>query len=486
MQQAAGGGGGGGGSVDGAARAAKPSTGAPYTGSLSVELFSRVGCAGESVVAKASHDESRCERCFDFCSKEFPSGAKTHDGVRSLRVVASGGAVDPAWSVSAYRLCAGEFHYPNPDLARRGMRPTDGCVSLSGATGKPINLIQFDGMPDLLQSEATNTYHIAYSAESSTYFGFQAYANLYAFQGSNQMPGTGYTRLLTAGEPDDLTDIVPTFQAPRHPLSRRYTPYNKPDVVAKWFESGQGPKEDVIVIIDPDNWLLTSVAKTASQVRPGHAIAQAAFFNNNPLVDELFKLVCERNCDFKPDDAAVPYFVHREDLRKIAPLWRDITAKLLRMQDNEPKLNERFRGIQLDWCVEMYGYVFAAAELGIKHTIKGMLQIRDVDSPPPPDQEKHVPMVHMGRIWFPKRHAEFAEQWRHTEGRTFAYRGIQVWCKCNWTASHVIPWPIPEGTDFASRQTLRILHDSMVKFGPLPKSKYRGGPTRVGYHRNFP
>ena len=56
----------------------------------------------------------------------------------------------------------------------------------------------------------------------------------YAFDNSGQqlIPPTGYTRLLTASEDDDLAvskgGKIPTFSAPRDPISRTYSPYNKP------------------------------------------------------------------------------------------------------------------------------------------------------------------------------------------------------------------------------------------------------------------
>uniref|UniRef100_A0A7S2U1S0 Hydroxyproline O-arabinosyltransferase-like domain-containing protein n=1 Tax=Lotharella oceanica TaxID=641309 RepID=A0A7S2U1S0_9EUKA len=403
-----------------------------------------------------------------------------HDGVQSFRVISSG-TIDDAWSINAYAQCAGTYSYQDPGTVIQGAKPDHGCTNLPDHA----NLFTFEGLPPHLAEESTTSYHIAYSAESSLYFGYQAYANYYAFQTSNQVEGTGYTRLLTSSEPDDLMNTIPTFQAPRLAFSHRYSPINKPDVVAKWFESDQAPTEEVIVLIDPDNWLLQPIAKYASRVKKGHALAQQAFFYRNPKVKELYQLFCEKNCGYTPDDAAVPYFVHRDDLKAIAPLWRDLTIKIKERTIAEPDLNQRFKAIQLDWCAEMYGYVFAAAELGIRHTIKGKLQLRDVDQPVPPREENRIPMIHMGRAWFPKGDPT-AEQWRHTEGEIFNYRGIQVWCKCNWTASHIIPWPVPSGSDFASRETLRILHDSMEAFGPLPKSKYRGDASPYGYHVNFP
>ena len=59
-----------------------------------------------------------------------------------------------------------------------------------------------------------------------------------------------------------------------------------------------------------------------------------------------------------------------------------------------------------------------------------------------------------------------------------------VWCKCNDTASDVIPWPIPplsDWEDFQSRITLIYLHEGRRMFGPIAKnvalrgdSYYRG------------
>lgn len=62
--------------------------------------------------------------------------------------------------------------------------------------------------------------------------------------------------------------------------SKRYSPLNKADVTQKWFASASAPGPDeVIVMIDPDNWLLQPIDHIAAQVKPGHAIAEAAWFS---------------------------------------------------------------------------------------------------------------------------------------------------------------------------------------------------------------
>jgi hypothetical protein len=41
----------------------------------------------------------------------------------------------------------------------------------------------------------------------------------------------------------------------------------------------------------------------------------------------------------------------------------------------DPEYSKQFRGVQLDWCVEMFGYIFAAAEVGVKHDLSIKLQV---------------------------------------------------------------------------------------------------------------
>ena len=64
---------------------------------------------------------------------------------------------------------------------------------------------------------------------------------------------------------------------------------DKADVTAKWFESVNAPGADeVIVMIDPDNWLLQPVGAVAALISPGHAVAEGAWFEGQKaLVREV-------------------------------------------------------------------------------------------------------------------------------------------------------------------------------------------------------
>ncbi len=73
------------------------------------------------------------------------------------------------------------------------------------------------------------------------------------------------------------------------------------------------------------------------------------------------------------------------------------------------------------------------------------------------------------RAWFPKRYPP-SKRWAHTEGRSFSGYGQQVWCKCNFTASYIVPWPVPPDADWMSWVTLDTLHGALERFGPIPKN----------------
>ena len=90
-------------------------------------------------------------------------------------------------------------------------------------------------------------------------------------------PGS-LTRLLSsAGGPDYLAQSgeIPTHVSPpwKSPLPNDfYKPYNKPWSITKWLEEAM-PKEDVIVIVDPDCMF---VKKMEINVEEGSPVAQQA------------------------------------------------------------------------------------------------------------------------------------------------------------------------------------------------------------------
>ena len=181
----------------------------------------------------------------------------------------------------------------------------------------------------------------------------------------------------------------------------------------------------------------------------------------------------------------VPYIVHKEDLAAIAPYFKLYIDVMKEREERDASFLGKYKGIQMGWGTEMFGYIFGAAHAGIKHEVVRGIQRRDVSARPATfAEELGIDMIHMGRAWWPKEYP-LSARFMHTEGKAWSRFGTQVWCKCNFTASDVIPWPMPHtGVDFQSYHTLYLLHHARAFFGALPSSKFRKPSKR--YHEPYP
>jgi hypothetical protein len=335
------------------------------------------------------------------------------------------------------------------------------------------------------------------------------------------------------------------------------------------------PSTEVVVMLDPDSWLVRDMSDVVRQVRPGRPIAQAAYFYGDAgdkilwpmwldccrrrlikqemqrrygptsvptstdsgehhnssrnttttaaashstttfissetdldidmdLIQSHFQRTCNQSSRYDHlhhglPHVGVPYYVHRDDLARIAPLWKEYIIQLWEMSqqgllkpyqgDNDPFAHSLAGG----WCIEMVGYVYAVAHLWgddgdattsdvghppgrILHSIRTDLQVRDVDwenrnmwpleakragrnepvkygneddSASSTRSSKLVlhtaHVIHMGRAYFPINYTH-GRRWWNTDGKDLTPDGaVQVWVKSNATAFSEIPWPLPQ------------------------------------------
>ena len=108
------------------------------------------------------------------------------------------------------------------------------------------------------------------------------------------------------------------------------------------------------------------------------------------------------------------HIFHREDLRQIAPLWLEYTKKVRAFANAHPDqyFNESFhyqsppgspgptplematKHKQARWHGEMYGYVFAAAEVGVTHRVREVRAALPRPAPPSLRSRLAPPMTH--------------------------------------------------------------------------------------------
>jgi hypothetical protein len=193
----------------------------------------------------------------------------------------------------------------------------------------------------------------------------------------------------SGARPDHLVTELRTWVAPpyRHLQYDPYVPYNKPAAIAHWLRYS-GARPEYVVVVDPDCIFLRPLVSPAPGgngvlvhlgsgrdvlVTKGNPFAQKGYMDWVPggPFESLTKHFCP-GCG-RADALAVPLVIHREDLEAIAPLWLSTTERIRAEKASwAPEWSKP--SFALSWTAEMYGYIFAAAQLGIKHSVSDRAQ----------------------------------------------------------------------------------------------------------------
>ena len=399
------------------------------------------------------HEAGRGMNCFDTC-KEAGLACQRHwfDVLNNCDVLTA--------AFPDYKQCSADFYgrdlpayRPEDSTVLVNKQPKTYAASCGGRHEKTQRLCGCGFSKGGRTSSPT--FHTIYNVEPSQYFEWQVrYMHLWFAQA--QMPGA-ITRLLSAGGADHLAPVcnasthVCAGEIPTHVSSPyqsalagdAYKPYNKPWSISQWIAQA-APTEDNIIIVDPDCMF---VKKMDIMVEEGSPIAQQAFYNfdfdKDDVPMQLARRYC-KGCTFL-DPIAVPIVIHRRDIAKIAPRWLAKTLEIRRDRDKwlPDWTNTSASPVGLHWTAEMFGYVFAASELGIRH------EIWDLQNVPPVHKQLVTPIIHY--------HVEVP--------LAQPVNGKQMWWKHAENAGYDIPWPVPADTDEVTRITLTKLHDAYLLFG---------------------
>jgi len=92
------------------------------------------------------------------------------------------------------------------------------------------------------------------------------------------------------------------------------------------------------------------------------------------------------------DPVGIPTLIRRDDLVALVPLWVKKTEEIR----NDPRRSELIGG---GWLAETWGYTLAAAEIGLKHTLRPLANVQT-------DHQADLPFIHYcydssdaGRKW---------------------------------------------------------------------------------------
>ena len=253
-------------------------------------------------------------------------------------------------------------------------------------------------------AQLSHTFQVVFSAECNPLFDWHSVALYYSFQTSGFAKTANITRLLACSEkeqkdyPTQMKSIGPTFMHRNlrdDPLVDEvgYPSYNKPYSVMAWLEGtrpldGMSPEErdadEFILMMDADMVFRDPIDPIALGAARGVVISAEYTYLVGTGTGFAERFIAK---ELVPKLAQVGGFhiFHREDLRLIAPRWLEYTKRVRAFAHSKPEIffaesmapleaaDEPMRAVrqkQSMWHSEMYGYVFAAAEVGVTHHVR--------------------------------------------------------------------------------------------------------------------
>ena len=186
-----------------------------------------------------------------------------------------------------------------------------------------------------------------------------------AAQGPEGQMG-GFTRVLH-DRADALVNEIPTCVVDRLDNEMGFVVLSRPNAFKQFFEKCPDIEEDYILMAEPDHLYLRPLDNLMQGRRP----AAFPFFYINP---KQFPDLVRRFAGAHLTDDEIeamdpigssPVFIHKEDLKRVAPIWHDVTLKI----KQDPEADKAW-----GWVLEMYGYTIAAKIAGLQHDLRPKLQ----------------------------------------------------------------------------------------------------------------
>lgn len=228
-------------------------------------------------------------------------------------------------------------------------------------------------------------FYTVFSTSDNEYMQWQS--DLLEFSWKNVGQQGELVRLVATDTPNNLptqryAKCVATSNWSVHPISGdAYSVYNKPKSLLEWLYRER--PEGTVLLIDPD-CVFRNAVKT--RVAPGFPVSQGwvgldllEVSLENPFgLPSAFSFLndhCAR-LDLTSDAVMIPTLIHTQDLRKICARWLQLCA-IIRTHYRDSMENKI-------WEADMYGYLIACAEYGLKHEHQhlGICTNWDADSMP--------------------------------------------------------------------------------------------------------
>ncbi|EFJ40854.1 hypothetical protein VOLCADRAFT_121680 [Volvox carteri f. nagariensis] len=250
----------------------------------------------------------------------------------------------------------------------------------------PTVYLLFSTLSRYVHAADGNGVHIAYLTDCTMYSDWQTVGMVFSYKRSRQPLDSQLTRIMCCTDEErkryneQLLSIVQTHVAPSFAHNEKtddwYAAYNKPGAVYDWLKHVT-PKEDWVLVLDSDMYLRKPFYPQFFNATRGWCVSADYTYMigvNNELAVRHIPEIEPRNDELagpvgrRGDQVGGFFFMHRDDLSRVAPLWLKYTEDV--REDPEAW---RLSGDQYvekggkPWISEMYGYAFGAAKANVWH-----------------------------------------------------------------------------------------------------------------------
>ena len=268
----------------------------------------------------------------------------------------------------------------------------------------------------------SDSMHTVFSTECNDYFDWQS---LGLYDSWRQVGQRGkFTRLLACDESDKKslaksvsvvpdTHVHPNYRV--HPETKdAYSAYNKPYSLYHWTTHAN-VTADFLIVLDADMIFRAPMTVELLGVKRGSPVSARYSYLKGTLPENHMGVKARvRNVE-KTQQVGGFTVMHREDMTKLAPRWLYWTEQVRQDPDSWANTGDIYNDngkLGPPWISEMYGYVFAAAELGVEFQVHDDFMLYPGYYPPIDDRFPVV--LHYG-LTFHVMDWAFAKYWFHSK-----------------------------------------------------------------------
>lgn len=217
--------------------------------------------------------------------------------------------------------------------------------------------LQFQGETEMKKQQTEGKgIHVMVTSNGNPYMNWQTRIMYYTWKKVIKQAGNDmkyFTRVLHRSKDDELMAEIPTIRVePHDPACDVWCDYpvaSRPAAIKQWLDSGD-VKGDWIFMIETDYLFVKPFSIPASGRALGFPFGY--IIPTYPTIVDVMKRFYPGDLKDIPQTGNAPVLARTDDIKRVVPLWVDVTAQIEKDAEAKEKLG---------WVREMYAFSIATA-----------------------------------------------------------------------------------------------------------------------------